>query len=77
MVYLEATPEVAARGLGDGAAEDRPILAGGPVLERLKELLARREKYYRRADHTIETDGRTDTQVGSSIAVLARRHGGL
>jgi len=77
VVYLEATPEAAAKRVGDGAAADRPILAGGPVLERLKELLARREKYYRRADHTIKTDGLTDTQVGSSIAALARRHGGL
>lgn len=75
VVYLETTPEAAALRVGD--ATDRPILHGAPVLERLKELLGRREKYYRRADYTIKTDGMTDTLVGSAIAALARRHGGL
>jgi shikimate kinase len=75
VIYLEATAEAAAKRVGDAA--DRPILQGGSVLEKLTELLGRREKYYRRADHTIKTDGMTDTLVGSAIAALARRHGGL
>jgi len=75
VIYLEVTPEVAADRVGDAA--DRPILAGGPLLEKMKELLGRREKYYRRADHTIKTDDMTDTLVGSAIAALARRHAGL
>ena len=75
VVYLETTPEAAALRVGDAA--DRPILHGGTVLEKLRELLGRREKYYRRANHTIKTDGMTDTLVGSAIAALARRHGGL
>ena len=76
VIYLEATAEAAAKRVGDAA--DRPILqGGGSVLERVRELLGRREKYYRRAGHTIKTDGMTDTQVGSMIAALARKHGGL
>ena len=75
VIYLETTPEAAARRIGD--ASDRPILQGGPVLEKLIELLGRREKYYRRANHSIKTDGMTDTMVGSAIAALARKHGGL
>ena len=74
-IYLETTPEAAAHRVGDAA--DRPILHGGTVLEKMKELLGRREKYYRRADHTIKTEGMTDTLVGSAIAALARKHGGL
>ncbi|HKP29182.1 MAG TPA: shikimate kinase [Gemmatimonadales bacterium] len=75
VIYLETTPEAAAERVGD--AEDRPILHGHSVLEKQRELLGRREKYYRRANHTIKTDGMTDTLVGSAIAALARRHGGL
>jgi len=75
LIYLQVTPVVAADRVGDAA--DRPILHGGPVDEKLADLLARREKYYLRADHTVKTDGLTMTQVGSSIAALARRFGGL
>ena len=75
VVYLKVSPAVAARRVGDPT--DRPILAGGPIIDRLTELLGRREKYYKRADHTIDTDTLTDTEVGSSIAALARRFGGF
>jgi shikimate kinase len=75
VIYLEATPEAAAHRVGDAA--DRPILHGGTVLEKMQELLGRREKYYRRADHIIKTDGLTDTLVASTIAALAKKHGGL
>jgi len=75
VIYLKVSPAAAARRVGD--ATDRPILAGGPVIDRLTELLGRREKYYRRADHTIDTDNLTMTETGSTIAALARRFGGL
>lgn len=75
VIYLETTPEAAAERVGDAA--DRPVLQGGPVLEKLRELLGRREKYYQRADHRIRTDGMTDTLVGSTIAALAKKHAGL
>jgi len=75
VVYLEVTPAVAARRLGD--ASGRPLLADGPVLERLTELQGRREKYYRRAAHTIATDDKSAAQVAVAIAALARKHAGL
>ncbi len=75
VVYLKATPAVIARRVGD--ASGRPILAGGPVIDRLSELLGTREKYYKRADHTVETDNLTMTEVSSTLAALARRFGGL
>ena len=58
LIYLQVTPVVAAERVGDAA--DRPILHGGPVDQKLADLLARREKYYLRAEHTVKTDGLTD-----------------
>lgn len=75
VVFLAVTPSVAARRLGNG--DGRPLLAGGPVLDRLTELHGRREKYYRRAAYSIETDTRTAEAVAASIATLARKHAGL
>lgn len=75
VVYLAVGPAAAARRLGD--ATGRPILAGGPLLERLSELHGRRGKYYRRAEHTIATDDKSVDQVAAAIAGLARKHVGL
>lgn len=75
VVYLDAGPAVAARRLGD--ATGRPLLAGGSLLDKLTELHGRREKYYRRAGHTIATEDQSVEQVAAAIAGLARKHAGL
>lgn len=71
-LYLSVTPETAARRLG--AAGDRPLLGGEP-LPRLREQLAEREPWYRRAGLEIATDAAPE-RVAAAVAVAARQYGG-
>jgi shikimate kinase len=75
VVYLQVSAAQAAARLGDAAG--RPVLAGGPLMDKLAELLARREKHYRKADQTVNTDGKSAAEVASAVAALARKHCGL
>ncbi len=74
LVYLETSPEVAARRLGD--APDRPLLAGQEPAARLRELLAQREAAYLEAPGRVTTDARAADDVAAAVAELARRQGG-
>jgi shikimate kinase len=71
-LYLCVSPEAAADRLG--IAADRPLLAGD-VLPRLREQLATREPWYRRAAVEIDADAAPDL-VAAAVAAAARRHGG-
>lgn len=71
-LYMSVSPEVAATRLG--GAGDRPLLAGDP-LPRLRELLAVREEYYRRADLELDAGSAPDL-VAHAVAVAARQYGG-
>ena len=73
IVHLSCTAETAARRAA-GSAE-RPLLSSDH-LATMAALLARRDPYYRRADATVETDGRDAEAVASDVAALARSHGG-
>jgi shikimate kinase len=73
LIYLRVTPATAAERIGDEAG--RPLLAGHKAVTRLTELLESRERYYRRAAHSIDTDGRPVEHVARSIVRLARAHG--
>ena len=75
VVYLQVGAAQAAARLGD--ATGRPILAGGPLLDKLTDLLARREKHYKKADQTVNTDGKSVAEVASAVAALARKYCGL
>jgi shikimate kinase len=75
VVYLQVSPAQGASRLGDSTG--RPILSGGPLIDKLTELLARRDKHYRKADQTVNTDGKAAAEVASAIAVLARKFCGL
>jgi shikimate kinase len=55
VVCLTATPEDLLRRVGGGA--ERPLLAGGDRLVRIRELLAARAEAYASAAHTIDTTG--------------------
>ncbi len=55
VVCLTATPEELLRRVGGGA--DRPLLAGGDRLARIRELLGARAEAYASAAHTIDTTG--------------------
>ncbi len=66
VVWLEVTPGTAARRVGSGAG--RPLLTGGPPLERLAALLAERAPLYAEVAHRrVSTEGRTPEQVAEAI----------
>lgn len=71
-LYMCVSPEVAAGRLGP--ALDRPLLTG-PVLPRLRELLAERERRYRLADLEIDGSAAPD-RVAAAVATAARQYGG-
>jgi shikimate kinase len=74
VVYLSVGIDTAVARLRGGA--DRPMLGGPDQAQRLRQLLARREKGYLEAEHTVVTDGRSPAEVAAEVASLARRHGG-
>lgn len=71
VVWLEVTPEVAARRVSRGEGEPaavRPLLRGGPPATRLRELLDERAALYAEAAHVrVATDGRTPLQVADAV----------
>lgn len=69
VVWLQATPEVIQKRVGGHG--DRPLLARDNSLERIRELLARREPHYRAcADLAIDTSA---LSVGEVVAEIMRR----
>jgi shikimate kinase/3-dehydroquinate synthase len=67
LVYLRASAEVlAARAEGEGLAS-RPLLQGA-ALERMREILARREAIYGQADLTVTTEGRGPEEIARELA---------
>lgn len=73
LIYLRVTPASAAERIGDPST--RPLLAGSAPVARLTALLEAREPYYRRAGHSIDTDGRPVEDVARAVVRLARTHG--
>jgi XRE family aerobic/anaerobic benzoate catabolism transcriptional regulator len=70
-IWLHASPEdhwnrVVAQG------DQRPMAENPHAFEELRALLAARHKLYARADETVETSGRTLSQVTSAVAAVAR-----
>ena len=71
VVRLTASPETILRRLTEApGAEERPMLAGERLLERITALLAAREARYAEADATVDTEGRTVEQVVDAIVPL-------
>jgi shikimate kinase len=71
LVYLRARPETLLARVGE--ASERPLLAGrGPEqrLERIRELLGRRESQYERAGLVVDTEG---VGVERLAAVISER----
>ena len=71
-VYLRASTETLVENLR-GAEEGRPMLAGGSLEDKVKELLAKRESLYEdTARAIIDTDGQTYGETAEAvIAALA------
>ena len=73
VLCLRAEPETIHRRITEGmldGAESRPLLAGTPPLERIKELLGERTESYAKAHHTIDTDFLTTEQVAQEALKL-------
>jgi shikimate kinase len=68
-IYLSVTAEVAAARVGVGT--ERPLLAEAPA-ERIRQLLAHREPWYRLAGAEVAADGRPQ-DVAAEVAAAARR----
>ena len=71
VVWLEVPAEEAARRVSAAAADparSRPLLAGGPIAERLGQLLAERAPLYAEAAHVrVATAGLTPDEVASRL----------
>ena len=77
LLYLEVSPEIAARRLrvGGGPDDSRPLLRDGDPLVRLRELAERREAWYRRAGRAIDASADPAT-VAAGVVAVARRDAG-
>jgi shikimate kinase len=72
LVRLTASPEALLRRAGN--KRQRPLLEGGNREQRIKELLARREKNYAQAHCCVDTSDLTVDQVAAKIIeTLGRR----
>jgi shikimate kinase len=75
LIYLKCTPAIASRRSEGG--EVRPLVAASAdPSERVRELLAAREPYYRLAHYEVTTDKKGASAVADEVVELARRHGG-
>ena len=76
VVHLEASPEtiVARLTQQDGAAE-RPMLAGGDALSRVRRLWSQREPLYSLADFTVHTDSLGADEVAAEIVRFHELYG--
>jgi shikimate kinase len=66
--YLKVPPEILAERLQND--DSRPLLKGVDKLQKLKELLAKREEYYLQADFTIEAASMPPYAVADEILSL-------
>jgi len=72
-IWLDASPERAAERLAnDSKTETRPLLQGD-LRGRLQQLFWEREALYRRADFTIDVDGRSPEETADAIVACWER----
>jgi len=73
LLYLSVAPLEAARRLAGDTS--RPLLAGVDLETRMRELLAEREQWYRRAEVEVEAASTVET-ISGIVATKARLVGG-
>jgi shikimate kinase len=73
LVCLTANPEMLLLRAGDN--RQRPLLADGDRLQRIRELLALRERNYAQAHVSIDTSDLTVNQVTEKIMEALKRQG--
>ena len=74
VVHLVVSPDEAADRLAQTG--DRPLLLGGPMVDRLRTLMSERSGNYARAAVVVETDHRSVEAVVREVVELARKLGG-
>jgi shikimate kinase len=72
VIVLTADPEIILSRVRD--AEDRPMLRGGEMRERIQRLLEERAPAYAKADLSVDTSDRTMDEVVGHLAELLARH---
>lgn len=65
-VWLKVSPEEALRRL-EGDVESRPMLDPERPLQTLRRVLERRRRHYARAEHAVDTGGRTPEEVADRV----------
>jgi shikimate kinase len=73
LVCLTANPEMLLLRAGDN--RQRPLLEDGDRVQRIRELLALRERYYAQAHVSIDTSDLTVNQVTGKIMEALKRQG--
>ena len=71
VVYLQVTPQVAARRVLP-TANRRPLLEGGDVAGRMSQLLVARRSAYQRCEATVPADSDQPRSVAREVVNLAR-----
>ena len=70
-VWLDAPPELLAARIGNG--EERPLLAGGDPLGRLRALAEERRRFYAQAELRIDSSPPVEEVVDAVLAALEER----
>ena len=70
VICLHATPQMILSRVGSDA--NRPLLQGGDKLQKITDLLAKRQPLYDAIPHRLETDGFTPEAVAEQVIALFR-----
>lgn len=72
VVCLQATPETILARIGHDT--QRPLLASGDKMTKIRDLLGKRQALYDAVPHQVDTDNLSPDQVASRIVALYREH---
>lgn len=73
LVYLRTMALTAAKRAADGA---RPLLAGEDPVEKMRQLLKERDRFYVQADAELKADVKSPAALADEIVAMARERGG-
>ena len=71
VVCLRATPEMILKRVGNDT--NRPLLQGGDKLQKIKDLLGKRQALYDAIPASVETDGQTPEDTADAVLKLCGR----
>ena len=73
VVWLDVPPETAAERIGTAGRQARPLLHGGDMVDRLREVeRARRGAYLAAANATVDTAGKSAAEVADAVLAAWR-----